>query len=614
MHKLYFFQKQKWPDWIAYVIALLGFIAYIIQAVLFAHTTVSNLDEGAYLLKGILFASGKYRPFDPGIWTNKAPLAFLIPGYVQFLFGAGLRTGRYLAVFFGSMAVLGTWVAAHRLSGKWLAAVSVWILSLSPAVIKFYSGGATQSTIAFLLAWSLVLSLGEKRPIWQLALSGFLAGVMMLVRQNMMPVLPLLIIYAFWQHKWRAIWLLLAGVTVVAAIHILYWPKILTIWTWLPISFPARFELGYAGGGTSSWSPEIELGSRLLSVFQAARIHFAALIGGILCFLLWPRTSAWKSPVEFRIGLFLFALFWGLVYMHSRAAIGLDYCVYCFAPYVAFFNIAGILLLVSTIRSWNWQPSLFTQITLITLLLLIFSGMGFSAFEDIGSFLLRLPAPRVRDLQILPGFVTWWDILSNRFHLDYNLAKKYASMVFGLLAGGFITLLAYVFWRRILRNSNTLGFGAFYASTILVLGIIASPLLHGSFGNRDCDTDVIKANEQIGEYLKSIIPAGSLIYWNGGLSTAPLLYLPDAEIFPAQINDGYAYYGGGDTAQLYKFGYWNQEMDAEWRATADFFIIEESRYPGWQDFLTPDLFDEYGRTAAGTSCQAETRLRIFRRK
>jgi len=45
---------------------------------MFAHATISNLDEGAYLLKGLLFAGGEYRPFDPGIWTNKAPLAFLI--------------------------------------------------------------------------------------------------------------------------------------------------------------------------------------------------------------------------------------------------------------------------------------------------------------------------------------------------------------------------------------------------------------------------------------------------------------------------------------------------------------------------------------------------------
>src|SRR5258706_877896 len=613
MNKLNILQKQEWPDWTASAIALLGLIAYTIQAVIFAHTTVSNLDEGAYRLKGILFASGKYHPFDPGISTNKAPLAFLIPGYIQLLFGAGLRTGRYLAVFFGTMAVVGTWVAAHRLSGKWLAAGAVWILALSPAVIKFYSGGATQSTIAFLLAWSLVFSLGEKRPLWQLALSGFLAGVMMLVRQNMMPVLPLLVIYAFWEHRSRAIWLLFAGVAVVLAIHILYWPNILQIWTWIPlISFPAGSE--YAGGGTRSWTPDIGLSSRLLSIFQAFRIHFAVLAGGIVCMILWPKISDWKSRADYRVGLFLLVLFLSLVYMHSVAAIGRDYCVYCFAPYVAFFNIAGILLLILIVKSWNWRPSVLMNILIVVFFLIVLTGMSYSAFEDIGPWILNLPAPRMRDLTVLPGFVTWWEILSNRYHLNYNLARKYASAIFGLLIGGFISLLVYIVWRRIWRNSSLLSFGAIYASAILVLGIILSPILNGRFGFHDCRMDVISANEQIGTYLRSLIPTDNLVYWDGGLSVAPLLYLPDAKIIPAQINAGYTYYGGGDTTELYKFGLWNQEMDNEWKATAKFFIIEESRYASWQAFLTPNLFDEYGRSPVGTSCQEESRLRIFRRK
>src|SRR5512141_2855914 len=124
-------QKRAWPIWTADAVALLGLVIFFIQIMVFAHTTVSNLDEGGYLLKGALFVGGGYRPFDPGIWTNKAPLAFLIPGFVQSIFGAGLRTGRYLAVFFGVMAVVGTWVAARRLGGKWLAAGAVFVLALS---------------------------------------------------------------------------------------------------------------------------------------------------------------------------------------------------------------------------------------------------------------------------------------------------------------------------------------------------------------------------------------------------------------------------------------------------------------------------------------------------
>jgi hypothetical protein len=611
MNQSAIFQKRNWPAWTAYAVALIGLAVYFVQSIIFAHTTVSNLDEGAYLLKGFLFATGKYHPFDTGISTNKAPLAFLIPGYAQLLFGPGLRTGRYLAVFFGVMTVLGTWVAARRIGGKWLAAGTVWVFAFSPMIIKIYSGGATQSTIACLLAWSLALSLGEKRPLWQLVLSGFLAGLTMLVRQNMLPFLPLLAVYAFWQHGRKAFGLLISGLVVVAAVHIMYWPEILQLWYWVPfIKLPAHTI--YSGGGVTVWRPEIYLDSRLLSIFQAVRFHFVALIGSIISILLWPKLSNWKSRSDFRMSVFLLLLFWGLFYMHAMASVGQEYCVYCFTPYIAFFNVAGILLVVVSINSWNWRPSLPVQILLIAGLLVVFAGMGFSAFEDIGLSLLKLPAPRIHGFGILPGFVTWWDILSNKFNASRNSAMRYASIAFGLSAGVFIMLIGYILWRRVWRDSSV-KFAAFFAAFVLVLEIVISPVLHGSAGTKDCTSDVILANEQIGEHLKSIIPPGSLVYWNGGLSVAPLLYLRGVNIFPPQINDGYSFVSHGDTAELFRFGYWNEEMDAEWRATADFFIIEEWRYNGWKDFLNPRQFVEFARSPVGTSCLDGSTLRIFRR-
>lgn len=612
MNRITVFQEQKWPAWTASVVAWLGVLVYLIQAILFAHTTISNLDEGAYLLKGILFATGKYHPFDPGISTNKAPLAFLIPGYIQLLFGAGLRTGRYLAVCFGAMTVIGAWVAARNIGGKWLAAGTVWVFAFSPMIIKIYSGGATQSTIACMLAWALVFSLGEKHSAIQLAFAGFLAGLMILVRQNMVPVLPLLAMYALWEHGWRKASILFAsGLAVVVLLHVIYWPTILQLWDWVPfVQLPA--EVTYHGGGTLSWDPDIALVSRVLSVFQAIRFHFVAVVGSIAAFLLWPKSGNWKSQTDFRMGVFLLALFWGLVIMHSMAAIGLDYCVFCFTPYIAFFNVAGILLVVVLAKSWNWQSSNLNQILSVVILLIISTGIGFSAFEDIGTALLNLPAPRMRDSRFLPGFVTWWDILSGKFHINNNLAMKYASTFFGFIVGGLIILTGFFVWRLVLRNK--IKFGSFIVPVILIIGLVMSPVLHGSAGARDCKTDVILANEQIGNYLRTIIPQGSLVYWNGGLSAAPLLYLPGVDIFPAQINNGYSFRGNGDTAELVKFGFWNEEMDAEWKATANFFIIESGRYTSeWKEFLTPNQFVEFERSPLNTSCLDESQLRIFRR-
>jgi len=128
---------------------------------IYAFAQRAVLDEGAYLYQGYLFATGVYHPFqDYGPYMYNGPISYLILGYIQTWFGAGLRTGRYFALFLGLLMLLGVWVAAKRLGGKWGAAVAVWAIALNPAAIKIYSLAETQVLIACMLAWVLVLVLG----------------------------------------------------------------------------------------------------------------------------------------------------------------------------------------------------------------------------------------------------------------------------------------------------------------------------------------------------------------------------------------------------------------------------------------------------------------------
>jgi hypothetical protein len=160
---------QVAAPWLAGSLALAGGVLFLVQSWIYAHTQASLLDEGAYLLKGYLFASGQYWPYqDYGPWTNHMPLAFLIPGYVQELFGPGLRTGRYLAIVLSLLILIGIWIVVQRLGGKWWAALAVWALALNPAVIKLYSLANSQSLLACMFVWTMVLVLGEARPTWQL--------------------------------------------------------------------------------------------------------------------------------------------------------------------------------------------------------------------------------------------------------------------------------------------------------------------------------------------------------------------------------------------------------------------------------------------------------------
>ncbi|NJN79103.1 MAG: hypothetical protein HC797_00750 [Anaerolineales bacterium] len=70
-------KNRELPSWLPFAMAGLGAILYLIQAFIYAHTTVSSLDEGSYLIKGFYYLRGVYEPFEPyGPLTNKAPLPF----------------------------------------------------------------------------------------------------------------------------------------------------------------------------------------------------------------------------------------------------------------------------------------------------------------------------------------------------------------------------------------------------------------------------------------------------------------------------------------------------------------------------------------------------------
>ncbi len=598
------------PAWTPYALALAALLAYAVQSFVFAHTNIPNLDEGSYLVKGYLFATGEYQPFQPGINISKAPLSFLIPGYVQLLFGAGLRTGRYLAVFFGMATVVGTWFAARRLVGNWLAAGAAWTLAASPMVIKYYSGAVTQSLIACLMAWILFFSLGEGRKAWQLTLAGALSAVMIFVRQNMLPVLPLLILYAFWRHGRKAWGLTLSGLALFGALFYVYFPGILQLWYWVPyFNLLIPREYLYLGGGfPARWKHQPSVEARLQSVFQTFRYHFIPLAGGLISLCFAPILSkTWRARGIFKDALFLFLLFYGLLYMHFQAAVLLDYCVFCFSPYVSFFNVAGILLVALLVQTWKDSAAgRFSSLLASFLFLPLGAGIGFSAFAEIGRPLLNLPVPRARGFQILPGWTTWKDLLAAAFGWEVGLSARVISAAFGLLLAALILAIGYIILRR-----AAFGFGKSFAALILALGIVFSPALHGNI--RDCDMDVIAAAEEVGAHLRQLIPPGSSVYWHGSLSATPLLYLPEAKIFPPQINAAYTFLSGSDTAQAIKFGYWNEELDAQWKASADFFIVEQQYYMAWKEFFTPARFVEL-KASPPTSCQPKSRLRIFRRE
>ena len=620
-------------------VTILGEMVYVIQAWVYAHTQVSLLDEGAYLNKGFLFATGKYCPYqDYGPWTNHMPLAFLIPGYIQLIFGPGLRTGRYLAIALGVLAVFGLWALAQRLRGRWWGALAVWAMALNPAVIKLYSLSNSQVLLACMLIWALVLSLGKGQPLWQILLGSALAGIMLMTRVNMAPFLILLLAYIFWQNGWKVGLLATAAGSLPVIIgHALYWPGILRIWAhWLPLDLvPFLRPWGHPAGSEPIWSPKVTLEMRATSFLGGIRFHFFAIMAAAAVWILWPRRKDWWSKSQLRMAVFLSILLLIMVLSHMWASLGQDYCVYCFPVYLSFFASLGIILLIITFSSWRRMVSRGYQLAIYLVILSATAGIGFSNYRDMGTrlvsgdmvrSLLAIQVPRLSNFRFLPGSVAIWGVLSSMYGLPYSMLVQGAlgflrmlvPTLLGALAGLILIVVAVRFngtlyrqWRFELHSRGWMALSA-----LLAVGLLLSPsgIFGGGYSSYDCGGDIIRNYEIAGAHLRREIPDGSLVYWNGGDSTVPLLYLPNIKIFPAQFNGTYSLRRGGDPDALARYGFWSEELARRWAQEADIILIEEQNYHGWlRELVESAAYDELPPTPPLLDCRNNSAIHIFRK-
>ncbi len=599
--------------WIPVLVGLAAAILYLSQSWGYAHSLDSVLDEGAYLYKGYAFVTGQYRIYqDYGFWSNHMPFSFYIPGAVQALFEPGLRAGRYFSVALGGVMLLGLWIITRRLAGAWWAALVLVGLAINPAIIKMYSTAISQVLISCMLVWVLVLSLGKDRPVWQLVVGVMLAALMWMTRINLFPLLPLLLLYIFWQHG-RKIGLiaLSAGVLTLLLLHLAFWPGILRMYAyWLPERITPFLDPWRPPPATPIWDPVIRLSDRVNSFFRTYRFHFLALTGVVASWILWLRSSAWKSRSLYRSAVFLSVLFFALYSLHFWATMSKNYCAFCLEGYTAFFASLGWLLLALSFSTWSKENSWWRQTLAAGFVIVVSAGIGFSTYAEYGSSLLEI------DLSLF-GLPSIGVLFENKFQILPREGRYWAATIAGLLGGIAILIASALIARFSLGPSQEKpSFGYITLILLLLIGAFLTPtyILGGGYQTFDCGGDVISSYESVGAHLARIIPPGSKVYWYGGLSFAPLLYLEGVQIYPAQVNDGYSLYLDGDAAALEKYGYWNPDLSNRWLDETEFALIEQRSYrQTFRDTVDQDRFVELEPTPDKVICRDNSRIRIFKR-
>jgi hypothetical protein len=103
------------------------------------------------------------------------------------------------------------------------------------------------------------------------------------------------------------------------------------------------------------------------------------------------------------------------------------------------------------------------------------------------------------------------------------------------------------------------------------------------------------------------------VYWHVK-SNNLLLYLPEVDIFPPQLNLYFSEIEGDDYSQdeldsMLRYGFWNQQLDDQWRQDADFIVVEKrylaSGQGEWQSVLDSGKYDVVMQTEPVEACRGE---------
>jgi len=123
---------------------------------------------------------------------------------------------------------------------------------------------------------------------------------------------------------------------------------------------------------------------------------------------------------------------------------------------------------------------------------------------------------------------------------------------------------------------------------------------------------VLASYERAGEYLRSIIPPGSQVYWDGRMDSI-FLYLPDVKIYPAQLNHTHSFFIGGDTDALLRIGLWNDVLAKQWLAEADYVLIEAGLKQDWvMEILESDQYIKLKASPRTERCRRQSAILVYK--
>ncbi len=283
-----------------------------------------------------------------------------------------------------------------------------------------------------------------------------------------------------------------------------------------------------------------------------------------------------------------------------------------------FYSVAGFFFILVVLSNGSLETSKARLLMLLVGVLFFATNVGLNYYQIWSDWLLNnLQIPRLN--RLLSGgdlaFLSLGDVFTHTLNLSVQVQKRVAAALGGLLAGGILLGLIWVIYHYFVQNAGR-GTYSFVNMTLvgcLLVGTMLPFGVHWESHERECSTRFLTYYEEAGRALADLIPPGSQLYWRGsGRHLAFMLYVDQVKIFPPQIHAGGGF-ADGETQRLFRLGFFNEELDEQWRESADILIV-------WDTYFTEEVrefFEQPGYEQIsfdmGSLSQCEDTLYVFRK-
>jgi hypothetical protein len=352
-------------------------------------------------------------------------------------------------------------------------------------------------------------------------------------------------------------------------------------------------------------------------------------MGGFVVISLWPKE--WNDRDHQRMTFFLLIIFGVLFLAHFGAAILLDFNVFAFFRYINFFYVLGVVLVAATWKSWQLKQPLWKRLLIGFGILISTIGIAVGNSEISTYYggwineLLRVKGLTFENGKIMVAPWKLWEMFKGLLGWEFPTTLKVTGIVLFTLVVLVFLFLSVFLYNRIVQPNEGKTRRNYLAQALvffLVLGTILSPteFFGGGWHFYDCQADVFKSYQDAAEVISYYVSDGDRVFWIGVDTQAVLLELlemRDYEIYPQQLNSMRSFRLGGDSEQLTRIGFWNDELAQDWIDGSQVLLFERQAIIRWfgdvESQLDLNNFEEVGETDE-IGCQKNQRITIHRKK